>query len=131
MTLVMTSLYPWLMFFNVCLHSRYFPLHADWWKSDSSVDGEPQRNWRWNSNSKDVVVSSPFFFHPTARAAQRACSQARLLVPHLLFLKVSALLISISGHHICNFSFKSFLFICLLCILDGTRIICCNCNCNN
>ena len=29
------------MFFNVCLHLRLFPLRADWWKSDSSVDGEP------------------------------------------------------------------------------------------
>ena len=30
------------MFFNVCLHSRSFLLRADWQKSDSSVDGEPQ-----------------------------------------------------------------------------------------
>ena len=29
-------------FFNVCLHSRSFPLHANWQKSDSSVNGEPQ-----------------------------------------------------------------------------------------
>ena len=29
------------MFFNVCLLLRLFPLRADWWKSDSSVDGEP------------------------------------------------------------------------------------------
>ena len=34
--------------FNVCLHSRSFPFHADWRKSDSSVDEEPQGNWRWN-----------------------------------------------------------------------------------
>ena len=33
------------MFF---LRSRSFPLHADWQKSDSSVEGEPQGNWRWN-----------------------------------------------------------------------------------
>ena len=31
------------MFF---LHSRSFPLRADWRKSDSLVDGEPQGNWR-------------------------------------------------------------------------------------
>ena len=31
-------------FFNVCLHSHSFPLHADWRKSDSSVDTEPQGN---------------------------------------------------------------------------------------
>ena len=30
------------MFFNVCLHSRSFPLRADWRKFDSSVDKEPQ-----------------------------------------------------------------------------------------
>ena len=28
------------VFFNFC--SRSFPLRADWWKSDSSIDGEPQ-----------------------------------------------------------------------------------------
>ena len=43
---------------------------------DSSVDGEPQRNWRWNSNSRDVVASPPSFFHPTTRAPWRACLQA-------------------------------------------------------
>ena len=36
-------------FFNVCLHSRLFPLHTDWQKCDISVDGKPQGNWRWNS----------------------------------------------------------------------------------
>ena len=40
------------VFFYVCLHSRSLLLGADWRKYDSSVDGEPQRNWRWNSNSK-------------------------------------------------------------------------------
>ena len=34
----------WHMFFNVCLHSRSFLLCADWQKSDSSVDAEPQEN---------------------------------------------------------------------------------------
>ena len=28
------------VFFNVCLHSRSFPLRADWRKSDSTVDRE-------------------------------------------------------------------------------------------
>ena len=39
----------------VCIRAP-FPLLADWRKSDSSVDGEPQGNWRRNSNSRDVVV---------------------------------------------------------------------------
>ena len=30
------------VFFNVCLHSRSFPLRADWRKSDSLVDKVPQ-----------------------------------------------------------------------------------------
>ena len=47
------------VFYNVCLHLRWFPLCAHWRKSDSSVDGEPQGNWRWNSYSRDVVASSP------------------------------------------------------------------------
>ena len=65
-------------FFNVCLRSRSFPLHADWRKSDSSVDREPQGNWSWNSNSRYVFASSPSFSRRTARASGRACSQAPL-----------------------------------------------------
>ena len=57
------------MFVYIC--NRFcFPGHV------RSVDGEPQENWRWNSNSRDVVASSPSFSHPTARAPRRACSQA-------------------------------------------------------
>ena len=62
--------------FEYCLHSRSFPLRAYWRKSDSSIYGEPQGNWRWNSNSKDVVASSPCFSCPAARAPRRACSHA-------------------------------------------------------
>ena len=66
---------PWHVFFNICLHSRSFPLLADWRKSGNSVDVEQQGNWRWNSNSRDVVASSPSFSHHAARAPRRACSQ--------------------------------------------------------
>ena len=65
MTLVMTSL-PLAHVFYVCLHVS-FPLHNDWQKSDSSVDRYPQANWRWNSNSRDLVASSPSSPLPTAR----------------------------------------------------------------
>ena len=34
--------------FNDCLYLRLFLLCAEWRKSDSSVDGEPQGNWRQN-----------------------------------------------------------------------------------
>ena len=37
--------------------SHLFPLYINWRKSDSSVDREPQRN----SNSRDIVASSPSF----------------------------------------------------------------------
>ena len=37
-------------------------------KSDSSVEGEPRGNWRWNSTSRDVVAS--------VRAPWRTCLQA-------------------------------------------------------
>ena len=70
------SHYPSHMFFNVCVHSCSFPLCSDWWKSDSSVDGKPHGNWRWNANSRDLVASSPSFSCPAARASWRACSQA-------------------------------------------------------
>ena len=56
------------MFFKVCLHLHSLPLRADWRKSYSSVDREPQGNWRRNSNSRDVVASSPSFSRPAARA---------------------------------------------------------------
>ena len=46
------------VFYNVCLHLLWFPLCAHWRKSDSSVDREPQGNWRRNSYSRDVVASS-------------------------------------------------------------------------
>ena len=48
----------------VCLHLHTFPPRADWRKSEGTVDGEPQGNWRWNSNSLDVVASSPSFSCP-------------------------------------------------------------------
>ena len=33
-----------------------------------TVDGGPQGNWIWNSNSRDVVASSRSFSHPATRA---------------------------------------------------------------
>jgi len=42
-------------------------------KSDTSVDGEPQGNWTWNSSSEDIVARSP---SSSDRVPQRACSQA-------------------------------------------------------
>ena len=62
-------------FFNGCLHSLV-PLCADRQKSDSSVDGEPQGNWRWNSNSRDVVASCPPFSCPAPVLPQRGHLQA-------------------------------------------------------
>ena len=59
--------YPWHVFLSICLHLHSFLLHADWRKYDSSVDREPQGNWRWNSNSRDVVASSSSFSSPAAR----------------------------------------------------------------
>ena len=47
--------------------SMFVYIRADWRKSNSSIDREPQGNWRWNSNSKDEIASSPFFFRPAAR----------------------------------------------------------------
>ena len=44
------------MFVYILAHN--FPLFADLWKSDSSVDREPQGNWRWNLNSSHAVVQA-------------------------------------------------------------------------
>ena len=57
-------------FFNVCSHSHSFSLRADWRKSDSSVDGEPQGNWKWNLNLQALLP-----YRPAAREPLRACSQ--------------------------------------------------------
>ena len=50
---------------NVCLHLHSFPLRANWLKSDSSVNREPQGNWKQNSNSRDIVASSPSYCSST------------------------------------------------------------------
>ena len=66
------------MFFNVCLHSRSFPFRHDWWKSDSSVDGEPQENWKWNLNSRGLVVSASYLSHPRrSRGSQSGREKGR------------------------------------------------------
>ena len=54
-----------------------FTLQADWRKSDRSVDGESQENWRWNSNSREKVASFPSFSRP---AGERPGELARRLV---------------------------------------------------
>ena len=36
---------------------------------------EPQGNWMWNSNSRDVVASSPSFCRPATWTPRRACPQ--------------------------------------------------------
>ena len=72
---------------NVSLHSRSFPLRADWRKLDSSVDGEPQGNWKQNSNSRDVVTSSPSFSRSTTeRSGELSRRQGSWLLLGLTFL---------------------------------------------
>ena len=66
-------------FVYIC--ARFCFTLINWWKSDSSVNGEPQGKWRQNSNSTDVVASCPSFSHPAARSLRRAFSQARSLFP--------------------------------------------------
>ena len=52
------------MFVYSCVHFRFALIGTQ--KSDSSVYGEPQEKWRWNSNSRDIVASSPPFSCPAA-----------------------------------------------------------------
>ena len=61
------------MFVYICA-PFCFPIRADWRKSDSSVHGELRGNCKWNSNSRDIVASSPSFPCPAAKALRRACS---------------------------------------------------------
>ena len=63
------------VFFCICLHSPLFLLRADWRKTESSVNGEPQGTWRWNSNFSDVVpFPAPPPEHP-GELARRLVSQ--------------------------------------------------------
>ena len=57
---------PWYVFFNVCLHSRSFPLRAEWRKLDSSVG---------RGATGEIVAISPFFSRPAARAS---CGQSNI-----------------------------------------------------
>ena len=56
------------VFFNVCLHSRPFPLRADWWNLTAQSTGIPDTS---------LQALLPFRTHPAARAPQGARSQAR------------------------------------------------------
>ena len=78
-------IFPRINGLNVSLHSRSFPLRTDWRKSDISVDGEPQGNWRRNSNSGDEVASSSSFSRLAARAPRRTCSQATSVYIYAIF----------------------------------------------
>ena len=74
------------LFFNVCSHSQLFPLRANWRKSDSLVDGEPQGNWGWNSSSREVVASCPSFSrHARERPGKLA---RRLMFFHVIVTRV-------------------------------------------
>ena len=77
MTLVMmsSSLIGLCFSMNLCLHLRSFLLRADWWKSHSSVNGEPQEIWGWNSSCK-----LSFLFLPCCQCTWRACSQTIVIV---------------------------------------------------
>ena len=57
---------------------KFTPVFTSGWLVEiwQLSDREPRGDWRWNSNSKDVVVSSPSFSRPAARAPWKAaCSQ--------------------------------------------------------
>ena len=58
--------------FQCLLKFAIFSLRGDWRKSDSSVDGEPQGNWRRNSNSGDVVASGSYLFPPRRQSVPKS-----------------------------------------------------------
>ena len=80
------------VFFNVCLHLRSFLLLADWRKSDNSVDGESQGNWRRNSNSRDVVANSSSFSRLAGYVFFDAMYERCICCTGYLFLITHALL---------------------------------------
>ena len=67
MTLVMTS----LPLARVYIRARFrFAL------TGGNLTAQSTRSHSWNSNSRDVVASSPSFSRPAARAPLRSCSRA-------------------------------------------------------
>ena len=71
MTLAMKSL-PLAHVFQCLFTFALISASCWWWKFDSSFDGGPQGNWRWNSNSRGIIASSPSFTCLAARATLRA-----------------------------------------------------------
>ena len=80
MTKVVTSLplahvFQWLFTFALVSASR--------WLADIFKQLSPRwttGNWRWDSNSRDVIASSPSFSRPAARAPRRVRSQANVII---------------------------------------------------
>ena len=62
----------------VYTHTRFrFALNGG--NLTAQSDGELKGNWRWNSNSREIVAISLFFSRPAARASRKASSQATSL----------------------------------------------------
>ena len=57
------------MVFNVCLHAHVFPLCADWWKSESSVDVVPQGNFEAKFKFQRHGCKLSFLFLPCPQSA--------------------------------------------------------------
>ena len=83
------------VFFNVCLHSRSFPLRADMQTSDSSVDGEPQGNERRKFQKRSCQLS--FLFPPRGQSAPESLLAGYLC--HWLNKHLSHVFTRVKTHH--------------------------------
>ena len=66
-----------LVFFNVCLHLRSFPLCADWRNLAAQSTGSHRGIGERVERVRSYKLSFLFPPRPAARAPRRACSQAR------------------------------------------------------
>ena len=69
-----------LVFFNVCLHLRSFPLCADWRNLADQSDGKPQGNWRESRESKSLQALLPFPASPPERPGELARRPGAILL---------------------------------------------------
>ena len=94
------------MFFYICTLCRLALIGGN---LTPQVNGEPQGNWRWNSNSRGVIASSPSFSRPADRATRRAClaqvyrHRLRLSCRIILFLQSN---LHYNGHFSTRGSFE-------------------------
>ena len=74
-------------FVYICAHCHFTLIGGN---LTTQSTGRPRRNWRWNSNSRDVVASSPSFSRPPPECpeelARRLLDEIWTSPPNFIFM---------------------------------------------